>query len=78
MNLKEIRKESGLKVKKIAEVLGISRSHYYQLENGNTKLSDDKIEKLSKLFHVSYQYVKECTLDGGSFQTRTRNLQDSL
>lgn len=59
MDLKKLRKESGLKVNKIAEVLGVSREHYYQLENGNTKLTNDKIEKLSKLFNVSYQYIKE-------------------
>lgn len=59
MILKEIRKRSGLKVSKIALELGVSREHYYQLEKGNTKLTKDKIEVLSKLFNVSKKEIRD-------------------
>ena len=51
MTLKEMRIESGLKAKKVAEVLNISRRQLIYLEKKKYKLSDDKIEKLSKLYN---------------------------
>lgn len=50
--LKQIRKDSGIKVKKIAEKLGISREHYYNLEKGITPFDLDRLNVLSKLFEV--------------------------
>lgn len=67
MLLKEIRKRSGLKVSKIALELGVSREHYYQLEKGNTKLTKDKIEVLSKLFNVSKKEIRDGVKYGRSF-----------
>ena len=52
MNLKEMRQASGLKQCKIAEILGITRQQYRNLENGKYALSSDKIEKLSEKFSV--------------------------
>lgn len=53
MNLREVRKNSGIKAEKIAEELEISRTQLYNLENGIYKFSDDKIEKLSKIYNLS-------------------------
>lgn len=51
MNLKDMRLESGLKAKKVAENLNISRRQLINLENKIYRLSDDKIEKLAKLYN---------------------------
>lgn len=59
MTLKKYRQKSGLKVKKIAECLGISRVHYYNLENGTTSIDLEKLEKLSDLFRISIMEIKE-------------------
>lgn len=50
--LKQVRKDSGIKVKKIAEKLGISREHYYNLEKGNTAFDLEKLNILSKIFEM--------------------------
>lgn len=74
MILKEIRKRSGLKVSKIALELGVSREHYYQLEKGNTKLTKDKIEVLSKLFNVSKKEIRDGVKNGRSFWIRKKDI----
>ena len=53
MGLKDIRENTGLKVWKVAEYLGISRRHYYRIESKQAKLDNAKAEKLSHLFGVS-------------------------
>lgn len=52
MTLRSIRINSGLKAKKIADDLGISRVQLYNLENGINKFTDDKIVKLSEIYNV--------------------------
>ena len=75
-NLKQIRKDSGIKVKKIAEKLNISREHYYNLEKGITPFDLKKLEKLSKLFGIDIvelsNLIKE-GLDGKENINRFRN-----
>lgn len=74
--LKQIRKDSGIKVKKIAEKLSISREHYYNLEKGITPFDLEKLNILSKLFEVdivelSNSIKEEC--DGKEDISRIRN-----
>lgn len=57
--LKKIRISSGLKVNKIANELDISRRHYYNLEDGNTKLNSEKLDKLSVLFKVKKSVLEK-------------------
>ena len=59
MTLKEMRIESGLKAKKVAEVLNISRRQLIYLEKKRYKLSDDKIEKLSKLYNKKKSEIRK-------------------
>ena len=59
MTLKEMRIESGLKAKKVAEVLNISRRQLIYLEKKKYKLSDDKIEKLSKLYNKKKSEIRQ-------------------
>lgn len=53
MTLKEFRYISGLKSRKIAEILGISRVQLNNLEKGIYKLDKLKIEKLCKVYNVN-------------------------
>ena len=59
MTLREMRIESGLKAKKVAEVLNISRRQLIYLEKKRYKLSDDKIEKLSKLYNKKKSEIRK-------------------
>ena len=59
MTLKEMRIESGLKANKVAEVLNISRRQLIYLEKNRYKLSDDKIEKLSKLYNKKKSEIRK-------------------
>lgn len=64
LTLKEIRKSSGLKTKKIAELLSISSRQYYNIEKGKSKLDDIKIEKLAKIFSLPKSQIKKCWEEG--------------
>lgn len=59
MGLKELRLQSGLKAYKVAEELGISRTHLNNIENGKVKIDIAKIEKLSKLYGKSMKEIKD-------------------
>ncbi|MDM0609432.1 MAG: helix-turn-helix transcriptional regulator [Clostridium perfringens] len=52
MTLRSVRINSGLKAKKIADDLGISRVQLYNLEKGINKITDDKIVKLSEIYNI--------------------------
>lgn len=62
--LRQARINSGLKVKKIASELKITRSHYYNLERGITKITDDKAEILAKLLNIPKSEVKRWEKEG--------------
>lgn len=55
--VRQARLNSGLKVKKIAELLSIGRSHYYNLEIGNTKITEDKAEILAKVINLDKEII---------------------
>ena len=50
MNLKELRKQSGLKAYKIAEKLNISRVQFNNIESGRTKVNEEKVYMLSDIY----------------------------
>ena len=59
MTLKEMRLESGIKANKIAEKLNISRRQLINLEQKKFKLSEDKVEILSKLYDKSKEDIRK-------------------
>ncbi len=59
MTLKEMRLESGLKANKIAEKLNISRRQLINLEQKKSKLSEDKIEILAKLYDKKKSEIRK-------------------
>ena len=57
MNLiKQIRVLKGFSQAQIAELLDITQASYARIEQGQTKLSVERIEQLAKIFDVSQSY----------------------
>lgn len=50
MNLRQLRKDSGLKAEKIAKELGVSRRQLYNYEKSPSIISEDKLNKMCKLY----------------------------
>lgn len=65
MTLKELRKQSGLKAYKVAEMLGISRAQLNNLEKGKYKMDKLKIEKLSEVYCKDIKEIKLIAFKGG-------------
>lgn len=63
MNLKDLRIDSGLKAKKVAELLNVSRIQLYNYENNKSKVNEERLKKLSKIYKVSYKELKK-SLEG--------------
>ena len=55
--LKELRKNSALTQKQIADVIGIDRSTYSYYENGKASPSLEVLVKISKVFNVTLDYI---------------------
>ena len=51
--IKELRTQLNLSQDYVAKFLGISRSTYTQMENGNRKVLADDVAQLSKVFGVT-------------------------
>jgi len=56
-NLKQLREDSGVKQKIVAEQLGISANYYSQIENGHRSLQVDHLLKLRDIFNVSLEVI---------------------
>lgn len=50
-NLQKKIKESGLKLKKVAELLGIERTTLFKKLKGTRKFTDEELEMLSEILH---------------------------
>lgn len=58
MTLRDLRINSGIKVNKVAEELGISKMQVFNIEKGKTKKLDEfKVKKLAELYRVSESEV---------------------
>lgn len=55
--IKELRSGLHLSQEYVANYLGLSRTSYTQMENGNRKITADDISKLSILFGVSADLI---------------------
>ncbi len=55
--LKELRKNSALTQKQIADVIGIDRSTYSYYENGKASPSLEVLVKIAKVFNVTLDYI---------------------
>jgi Predicted transcriptional regulators len=50
-NLKKIRKEAKITIKKISQKLGITESYYWKIENGKRKLYYELAIKIAHIFN---------------------------
>lgn len=64
--LKELRIQSGLTVKKIADILKIAPSSYYNYEQGTREIRISQVLVLAELFEVSEREVIEAQLNSRS------------
>ncbi len=53
LRMLELRKDRGLSQEDVAEVLGIKQPAYSALESGDTTLTADNLDKLSKFYGMS-------------------------
>lgn len=64
--IRELRKQKGVSVEKLAEVLDISIPYLYDIEKGRRRLHEDLIEKLCSFFNVSSDYLLGRSDNGSS------------
>jgi repressor LexA len=57
LKIKEARKKAGLTGTQVAQMLGITSTHYYDIENGKKRAHDDLLLKLSEIFNVSVDFL---------------------
>lgn len=50
--LKELRMNNKISCKEIAEILNISKTYYWQIENGDRRLSYELAKKIANVFRV--------------------------
>ena len=55
--IKECRLEMGLSVEEVAEIMGVKTSMYLSYEAGQRDIRSRKLLMLSRLFHVSCDYL---------------------
>lgn len=49
--LKELREQSGLTYQQVADIAGISKEHYWFIENGKRRLSYKMAVRIAKVFN---------------------------
>ncbi len=57
MRLRDIREDSDMTQRKIADLLHIRQNTYCQYENGQRQIPIDCLIKLSKIYNVSVDYI---------------------
>ena len=53
----DLRTDNDLKIRNIAEILGISVDNYFDYANGRSNFPLDKLNKLVNYFKVSFNYI---------------------
>ena len=61
MRLRDLREDSDLTQKKLAEMLHISQNTYSQYENGVRQLPIEILIQLSEIYNVSTDYILRLT-----------------
>lgn len=61
MRLKDLREDSDITQKEIADYLHIKQNTYSQYENGKRQLPVDVLIMLAKYYNVSTDYILELT-----------------
>ncbi len=56
-NIRKLRKERNMTGTKLAEMLSITPTYFYELERGKKRLSAEMASKLAEIFGVSIDYL---------------------
>ncbi len=56
-NIRRLRTLQNYKAEEVAKKLGISKSAYSELENNKTEITLTRLQKLSDIFNVSYDFI---------------------
>lgn len=67
--LKNSRENRNMKQNEVAEYLGISQQNYSRYENGKRDLPIRYLEPLSKLYHVSTDYILGLSVNKNDLHT---------
>ena len=57
-NIKKARLDAGLTQKEVAEKLGVAQAQYARWENGGRNPKDETVEKLAKIFGVTFDKLQ--------------------
>jgi transcriptional regulator with XRE-family HTH domain len=52
-NIKRLREDRGIKQSEIADLIGMHRSNYSKIENGQREISVPALDKIAKYFNLS-------------------------
>jgi len=52
-NIKRLREDRGIKQSEIADLIGMHRSNYSKIENGQREISLAAVDKIAKFFNIS-------------------------
>lgn len=55
--LRELRKKKKINQEEVAAMLGITQSAYSYWENGQVRIDDESLKKLSRYYNVSVDYI---------------------
>lgn len=55
--IQELKEQKGISSQKLSDMLGISRTTLYNYESNKTSIPSNILEKLSKIFNVSMEYI---------------------
>lgn len=83
-NIKRLREQRGIKQHEIADLIGMHRSNYSKIENGQRDISIAAIEKVAKFFNLSIDELvhlgedlpKEVSLEDKSTVEQVRLIQE--
>lgn len=72
--LKLLRKDRKLTLREMAEITGISYSHYARVEHNRGNLSITQLRSIAKQLKVSYDYL----IDGAELHETTESLREKI
>lgn len=75
--IRELRKQKRIPASKLAEMLGVTPKHLYDLEIGKRRLHEDAIRELSQFFGVTTDYLLG-HVDSPDYVVDTENTVESL
>lgn len=74
-NIRKMREIRGYDQDHVADQLGVKQNTYSKIENGETKLSVERLEKLAKVFDTTVENIKYADIERQVFTSNHYNQQ---